>query len=1222
MSMPTPSLKEFAQAIPVCKQTSGLAAVLDICCSCDCDKIVIVSEQQCPLGVVSLRQAMLHMVSSVRFDEPSAARTTIDFQKPLSQLNPSVIEPLAILPAQMSLSQFWPYLQELGAKPTPNRQQQTEDWTQAGVGNVPPSPSLSQASSISSQHWALVDEQGKFLGLLNSWLLLKFLTQNATATDAAYISEQPQPSTLTQLVQLLEQLPLPLSLQTATGQVLAENITWRQQIGTSPNLNWVRHTTAAMLDSLSIEPCSVLRTDGAITEGSSTLPENSTTFHPEALAQQSERSVSVSTASKGSMASAEEELAGRSSVKLSTRVESPVATNPITKQHDEFSPQACVQRYCAIDTPCMAATVSQRQAILSAPPISKNHYTSACGKAVASAVETGKQSQERIFSFVKIPLLPSVVRERNRDGDGERGKGANHIPFSPRCYAQATPTPYHSITEATSPPNPLTSNLWLVLAQDTTEQQKATKELAAKNADLVQLNRLKDEFLACISHELKTPLTAVLGLSTLLKDQTLGQLNERQARYARLIYQSGRQLMTVVNDILDLTRMETGQLELMLEPVDIQSVCDRAYAQVRQLHSEKEQEEEITPETHFSLEIEPDLDRLVGDELRLRQMLVHLLSNALKFTNPGGEIGLRVNRWEGWIAFTVWDTGIGIPPEKQHLIFQKFQQLEQPLTRRHEGTGLGLVLTQHLARLHGGDVSFISKLGEGSQFTLLLPPCPPQGREQELNFQEGLQVDKLNGESSNLSFGNGFVEHHSTQPSRNRLVLVVETVPRYLERLTEQLKNLAYRVVVARSGTEAIEKARTLQPYAILLNPLLPKLSGWDVLTLLKSDAETRHIPVLVTATQAEKQQAYHHKADGFLNLPVQEHALLQSLTNLVEPSYAPSRGLTILHVKPDLERICHDSSVVSSELTDVVSLQHSELNCRVLEADDLDQAELLARVWHPDVVLLDGAGIADPAAYLKDFSLHTGLTSLPLVTLDHQTTEAANQITGLSVYPCLAADNSLRIAALLQVLQVAAGMSSQPSILVIDIGDSESKNQEISHTDIQSSPSITSSYPGKVRGGQGGKSTIATSLTPYSSWLQALNQYLQTAGFRSVLSGSWAEVHRHLQDQDIDLVLMRVRDISDSSALLNELIALAHLPNRPPLLVLDHRSKTDSVRETAWQEQEEALLLNDAATGRDESTAELELLLRTLSTQLMSGSSQSMSQLLDRIYQTLTVNS
>jgi CheY-like chemotaxis protein len=132
-------------------------------------------------------------------------------------------------------------------------------------------------------------------------------------------------------------------------------------------------------------------------------------------------------------------------------------------------------------------------------------------------------------------------------------------------------------------------------------------------------------------------------------------------------------------------------------------------------------------------------------------------------------------------------------------------------------------------------------------------------------------------------------------------VLVVETVPRYLERLTEQLKNLGYRVVIARSGTEAIEKARSLQPCAVFLNPLLPQLSGWDVLTLLKSDAQTLHIPVLVTATQAEKQQAYHNKADGFLSLPVQEQALRQNLTDLGDRHHSSSSSLTILHLSPEL---------------------------------------------------------------------------------------------------------------------------------------------------------------------------------------------------------------------------------------------------------------------------------------------------------------------------------
>lgn len=250
------------------------------------------------------------------------------------------------------------------------------------------------------------------------------------------------------------------------------------------------------------------------------------------------------------------------------------------------------------------------------------------------------------------------------------------------------------------------------------------------------------------------PLTAVLGLSRLLVDRQLGELNERQARYAGLIHQSGRHLMSVVNDILDLTRMETGQMELALSNVTIRSVCDRAVSEAKVIHAQStktpistQSQTTSVREHQFSLSIEPGLNEMVADELRLRQMLVHLLSNAFKFTETGGEIGLWVTRWEGWIAFTVWDTGIGIPEHQQHLIFQKFQQLENPLTRQYEGTGLGLVLTRALARLHGGEVSFLSREGKGSQFTLLLPPSPPQkgvgSREWELGSvkQKGLKTE-------------------------------------------------------------------------------------------------------------------------------------------------------------------------------------------------------------------------------------------------------------------------------------------------------------------------------------------------------------------------------------------------------------------------------------------------------------------------------------------------
>ncbi|WP_051030523.1 ATP-binding protein [Halothece sp. PCC 7418] len=260
--------------------------------------------------------------------------------------------------------------------------------------------------------------------------------------------------------------------------------------------------------------------------------------------------------------------------------------------------------------------------------------------------------------------------------------------------------------------------LWVVIATDITEQRQLCKELAAKNADLVQLNRLKDEFLACITHELKSPLTAIVGLSNLMGEKSIGDLNQRQQRYVNQIHQSGRQLMNLVNDLLDLARLETGQLQIHPEVVNLKQVCDRAYEEAHQQ----------TPDSpaEFTQHIEEGLETIIADELRLRQMLVHLLSNGRKFTAEKGEMGLEVSQWEGWIAFTVWDTGIGIPESSQHLIFQKFQQLEDPMTRQFSGTGLGLVLTQRLAHAHGGDVSFISEEGKGSQFTLLLPPTPPQ----------------------------------------------------------------------------------------------------------------------------------------------------------------------------------------------------------------------------------------------------------------------------------------------------------------------------------------------------------------------------------------------------------------------------------------------------------------------------------------------------------------
>lgn len=1211
--MPTPSLKEFAEPVPVCEQTAGLADLLEIFRWSGGEAIVVVSEQQLPLGVVHLRQVMPHLLSLAGLGGSPALMSTPQLHKPLFQLQPLVVEPLAILPAQVSLSQFWTYLQE------------SDDY---------------------SRQWALVEEDGTFLGLLNSWRLLKILSLNVRLTDTPFgTPSESQPNNLKPLAQLLEQLPLPLSVQTATGQVLAQNLTWRQQIGKSPDVDWVRRTTATMLDVPSVESRVNQKSDSKLREriGSQSVVPTAKPTNPLPRSQTGILDSSLRT--DGSTALGQSQL----------------PTNRVA--HPEYEPMGhrSVDRYCAIDTPRMAVSVSQRHLLLSTPPPSSQN-------ASVPASETRRQNHDHVFSFVKMPLSSSAILQEPREPGEPKSREEILAPswtkqqfnfsepkafYDPRTDAfKANASRLGSaqpIADVATPPNSKpndlinptqaacqtrtssqlpsasSSDLWLVLAQDTTEQEQVAKELAAKNADLVQLNRLKDEFLACISHELKTPLTAVLGLSSLLKDQALGSLNERQARYARLIYQSGRQLMTIVNDILDLTRMETGQLELTLEPVQIKTVCDRAHTQARQRPSEKDyQEEESASEISFTLEIEPGLKTIVADELRLRQMLVNLLSNALKFTDSSGEIGLRVNRWDGWVAFTVWDTGIGIPAEKQHLIFQKFQQLENPLTRRFEGTGLGLVLTQRLARLHGGDISFISKAGEGSEFTLLLPPCPPQSRGKAGQWQTAIEEDQgMNelGDTGSSSIDLSAFPHLPSSESsscpieeqpepHNRLVLIVETVLRYLEGLTEQLESLGYRVVIARSGTDAIAKARSLQPCAILLNPLLPQLSGWDVLTLLKSDAQTHHIPVLVTATQAEKQQAYQNKADGFLSLPVQKQALQESLAGLGEPQHPSTSSLTILHLSPDLAELRSDSSVLSAELTEALSLQHSNLNYRLLEADDLEQAELLARVWHLDVILLDGSQLADPLAFLQEFSLRTSLASLPVVTLDQQTTEAANQVTCLSVYPCLATDNQTKVAALLQVIQLAAGMISKPSILAVDIpmlgkelqiaGSSESKVNQLTvdHDAVGSTTASATSV----------SSCQSCNLNTCTPWLQALIQYLETAGFRSLLSCSWAELYRQLQDHSLDLLLIRLTDISDYSALMNALIYLAQLPQRPPILILDHRSDGD--REV----RSELSHRDTAATDNKTPMSELDSLLKAVATKILRGSTQSMAQLLDEI--------
>lgn len=1190
MSMLKYPLYEFIATVPNCVETTTVGDVLEIFQQQECDRLAVLDKQKCLLGLIYSARLLPQLLTAGQGEGRSQF---FDFQQPLSTLDQDLIEPIQTIPASFNVEQLSSFL----------RFQQTE--------------------ANRNLDWALIDLDDKFLGLMDTSRLLGLLREQKSATETskgtrrrnskktlhkssgnalshyteaskakdantrAYAREQKRECE--PLVQLLERLPWPLMLQTGNGEVVTQNPAWWKQLGALKDPEGVKRQVEAILANAPLKKLEY----------------------------------ATQTAAKVySFASSDHECEENSLPGI-----------------NKVIPQKVVSPWSTLATP----RTSEQQQPLEERGLNRCFLDSQLG--TCTCIVEVQNGQERVWQFAKIPLDSPDFKTLS------------------------------SVTTLPTQNSVFSSDLWLMLATDVTEQQQLCKELTAKNADLIQLNRLKDEFLACISHELKTPLTAVLGLSRLLVDQQLGELNERQARYAGLIHQSGRHLMSVVNDILDLTRMETGQMELTLTNVNIQTVCDRAVSEAKAIHTQssrtslKSQAQTTPPEEHqFTLSIEPGLDQIMADELRMRQMLVHLLSNAFKFTETGGEIGLWVSRWEGWIAFTIWDTGIGISEHQQHLIFQKFQQLENPLTRQHEGTGLGLVLTRALARLHGGDVSFLSREGKGSHFTLLLPPSPPKevGRLGDEGIGRNsfsppdsnpiLPLDKppeslgkapsrsrrsrspvrdaartgmpparqsptqspLLGKSSfGLSHSPTPVVYGASSPhhptSSKSLVLVVEAVARYIEDLTEQLTGLGYRVVIARSGCEAVEKARRLQPKAILLNPLLPLLSGWDVLTLLKSDGATRHIPVIVTATGAEKEQAFANRADGFLSLPVQHQVLTPLVESLcVPPEAKPQKSddREILRNQTPLKILRLVNAECESLTSQPLLQQH-----RVIEVDDLDQAELLARVWQFDVVLLD-TEMPAAEALLKQLSQHPRLANIPLVTCNVSTTQTASQITGLSVFPCLMPlgtdkfHGAGKTEALLSVLQIASGACCPPSILVVDLANlpdlPEARHKQVRSYRTEKNSSLSSHIAGE-------NALCPLRISRGSEWFQALVQYLQTAGLKASMSRSWAELVQQIRHQSVDLLLISLGESSVEKEAYSALKALGKLPfNLPPVLLLDQRLNPSQVKD------EEPDI---SRKSTDEKVESIETVVSYIASHILPRSI-SMEELLNEVYKALKANS
>lgn len=368
------------------------------------------------------------------------------------------------------------------------------------------------------------------------------------------------------------------------------------------------------------------------------------------------------------------------------------------------------------------------------------------------------------------------------------------------------------------------------------------RELKEQSLELERASRHKSEFLASMSHELRTPLNAVLGFSEVLLERMFGDINERQEEYLRDIHGSGKHLLELLNEILDLSKVEAGRMELEYSSFELGPLLEDAASMLREragIHG-----------IDLRVEIEQDIAPVYSDVLRLKQVVLNLLTNAVKFTGDGGSVVVRAAQGAAEIDITVTDTGIGVPEADRERIFESFQQGGRG-SSREEGTGLGLTLSRRIVELLGGRMWLESEVGVGSTFGFTLP------------LSDGETAGK---------------QGDADVPRRVGEVVVIEDDRPSLDLLTAYLSGAALQVTTARDGQSGLDAVRRVRPDAVLLDIRLPGIDGWAVLQALKADSETRDIPVIVASIVDERTRGIALGAAGYLVKPISRDDLLAAL--------------------------------------------------------------------------------------------------------------------------------------------------------------------------------------------------------------------------------------------------------------------------------------------------------------------------------------------------------
>jgi HAMP domain-containing protein/CheY-like chemotaxis protein/signal transduction histidine kinase len=523
------------------------------------------------------------------------------------------------------------------------------------------------------------------------------------------------------------------------------------------------------------------------------------------------------------------------------------------------------------------------------------------------------------------------------------------------------------------------------------EIEQARRALEEKAAELALTSKYKSEFLANMSHELRTPLNSILVLGQQLVENPDRNLSGKQVEFARTIHSAGTDLLNLISDILDLSKIESGTVSVEAEEIFFANLRDMV---VRPFRHEAE-----SRGLTFDVQIDPKLDRsMITDSKRLQQVLKNLLSNAFKFTEHGGVRLTIDSAFAGWapdhptlrhaatvVSFEVSDTGIGIPPEKQKIIFEAFQQADASTSRKYGGTGLGLAISRELANLLGGEIQLSSAPGVGSTFTLYLPikyagPSIPQRTAATIATVPALSAPVAIVENVVESVPD---DRNAIQPG-DTVLLIVEDDPHYARVMADLARDSGFKVLVATRGADALALAGEYQPNAVSLDVFLPDMLGWTVLSQLKQNQSTRHIPVQILTLDEDRQHGLARGAFSFITKPTTKEGLDHALRRIKD--FARPRRKRLLVVEDNSAERLSISALLGHDDIDIVpaetgaealaTLRDSPIDCVVLDLKlpDMSGFDLLERLRDdadlPDmpVVVFTGRELSAE----EDAQLHT----------------------------------------------------------------------------------------------------------------------------------------------------------------------------------------------------------------------------------------------------------